>query len=591
MQTKHFVNDANKLVAAALRSLAITRPELTLDAENKVLYAPEIRDGASHVSIISGGGSGHEPSFTGFVGEGFLSASVAGTVFASPSSRQVLAAIENVDGSKGVLVTVMNYTGDVLNFGVALEKAKARNPALQIEMLVVGDDVGVPRSRAGKVGRRGIAGTVLVHKVTGALAAAGYELPDVVRVGRLVAQNLASIGVSLSHVHVPGRPRGDASAEGLLAPDEVEIGMGIHNEAGCGRSSGGDAELPSVVSEMLRQLLDPSDAERNFLPTRTAEAVVLINNLGALSVLELGAVVTEVVDQLQGQYHITPVRVFAGTFMTSLDGPGFSVTLLNMVDTGVKMSLLELLDAPSNVTGWQVPERRDISSGKRGDKTGTTSKTDSPKSEQECLLECDLEMAQRRLEHGLKTIIAAEPEVTKYDSIVGDGDCGTTLKRGAEAVLNSLSTYPPKNIIALLDQVAAAVEDSMDGTSGALYAIFLNSLTHYFKLYANQKATVDTKFWTEALASTLSALAKYTPAQVGDRTLVDALLPFAHALQSTGNLQQASQAAKDGAAKTASMRPGLGRTVYIGNDESWFGKIPDPGAWGLSKFFDGLAQQ
>lgn len=131
----------------------------------------------------------------------------------------------------------------------------------------------------------------------------------------------------------------------------------------------------------------------------------------------------------------------------------------------------------------------------------------------------------------------------------------------------------------------------MDGTSGALYAIFLNSLTHFFKLHANERATVDTKFWSDALGSALSALAKYTPAQIGDRTLMDALLPYAQALQSTSDFRQASQAAKEGAAKTAAMRPGLGRTVYIGNEESWFGKIPDPGAWGLSKFFEGLTQQ
>ncbi|KAL2394116.1 Dihydroxyacetone kinase 1 [Exophiala dermatitidis] len=587
MQTKHFVNDADKLVAAGLRSLIITRPELRLDAENKIIYAPEPWHGSSRVSIISGGGSGHEPSFTGFVGDGFLSASVAGTVFASPSSRQVLTAIENVDGSKGVLVTVMNYTGDVLNFGVALEKAKARNPGLPIEMLVVGDDVGVPRSRAGKVGRRGIAGTVLVHKVTGAVAAAGFELQDVVRVGRLVADNLASIGVSLSHVHVPGRPRGEAT-EGSLGADEVEVGMGIHNEAGCARRSGAEAEASSVVAEMLRQLLDTTDSERNFLPKRTSEMVVLVNNLGALSVLELSAVVTEVVDQLQQQYRIKPVRVFAGTFMTSLDGPGFSISLLNNLDTGVNKTLLELLDAPSNVSGWQVPAGEEVSSGKRG-AASTTSETTTTGAQQECLLEADLDLAQRRLASGLKAIIAAEPEITKYDDIVGDGDCGTTLKRGAEAVLKSLSTSPPQNIIALLDQVAAAVEDTMDGTSGALYTIFLNSLTHYFKLRAGEKTTVDTTFWSKALESTLAALTKYTPAQVGDRTLMDALLPFAQSLQATGDFKQASQAAKEGAAKTAAMRPGLGRSVYIGNEETWLGKIPDPGAWGLSKFFEGLA--
>jgi dihydroxyacetone kinase len=153
MQTKHFVNDPTALVVSALNSFRLINPALSLDVKNKILYAPRKH---GQVSIISGGGAGHEPSFMGFVGDGLLTAAVSGTIFASPSSRQVLSAIENVDNSKGILILVMNYTGDVLNFGVAIEKAKAANAALKIEMLIVGDDVSVVRSRAGRVGRRGL---------------------------------------------------------------------------------------------------------------------------------------------------------------------------------------------------------------------------------------------------------------------------------------------------------------------------------------------------------------------------------------------------------------------------------------------------
>jgi dihydroxyacetone kinase len=430
MRTKHFVNDADKLVEAALRSHCILRPDLSLDIESKILYAPTHANKPSSVSIISGGGSGHEPSFTGFVGEGVLSASVAGTIFASPSSRQVLKAIEGVDGSKGILVTVMNYTGDVLNFGVALEKAKARNPDLKIEMLVIGDDVGVPRSRAGKVGRRGIAGTVLVHKITGALAAAGSSLDEVARVGRLVGSNLASIGVSISRVHVPGRPH-EEIAQDSLGLDEVELGMGIHNESGCGRRSGDDAELPVLIRDMLRQLLDPNDADRNFLSRKPREVVLLVNNLGALSVLELGAVVTEVTEQLQRDYQLKAARVFSGTFMTSLDGPGFSVSLLNVVDTGVQQNLLDLLDAQSNISGWHVA-RTSTTPASNLAGTGGSLPTRQTEESQRTHLKCDMETTLKHLKNGLSAIIAAEPEITKYDDIVGDGDCGTTLKRGAE---------------------------------------------------------------------------------------------------------------------------------------------------------------
>jgi triose/dihydroxyacetone kinase / FAD-AMP lyase (cyclizing) len=208
---------------------------------------------------------------------------------------------------------------------------------------------------------------MLVHKVTGAMAAAGYGLEDIVRVGRLVADNLGSIGVSLNRVHVPGRPR-EENGENSLGSDEVELGMGIHNETGCGRKSGANAELPVVIKDMLRQLLDSNDGDRNFLPTRANEMVLMVNNLGALSVLELGAVVSEVVEQLRQQYTTNLVRVFAGSFMTSLDGPGFSISLLNVVNIGIKESLIELLDAASNAIGWHATARSDGSTSKECDK-------------------------------------------------------------------------------------------------------------------------------------------------------------------------------------------------------------------------------
>lgn len=200
MSAKHFINDPTLLVNSALHALTITNPSIALDADNKTIYR---RPGyPSQVSLVSGGGSGHEPSFGAFVGNGLLSAAVAGTIFASPSAEQIRKAImSKVDAENGILVTVMNYTGDVLNFGIGVEKAKAAG--LKAEMLVVGDDVGVGRLKAGKVGRRGIAGTVLVHKITGALAATGASIVDVYKVGKLTADNLVSVGASLDHGESP----------------------------------------------------------------------------------------------------------------------------------------------------------------------------------------------------------------------------------------------------------------------------------------------------------------------------------------------------------------------------------------------------
>lgn len=432
MRAKHFLNDSNALVVSALESFRLTDPSLSVDTDNKILYSSS---GHGRVRIISGGGSGHEPSFAGFVGEGLLTAAVVGNIFASPSSQQVLAAIEHIDGSEGVLVLVMNYTGDVLNFGVAVETAKARYPDMKIEMLVIGDDVSVVRSRAGRVGRRGIAGNVLVHKATGAMAAANYSLEDILRVGQLMADNLGSVGASLERVHVPGHSKAP-SDESRLGPDEVELGMGIHNEAGCGKRGGSGAELPALVSEMLDQILDAKDDDRNYLPAQGNELVLLVNNLGALSILELRAAVSEVVRQLERRHRKNVVRIYAGTFMTSLDGAGFSISLMNMVDTGIKHSLVDLLDASCNAAGWHATLRQSNSNVEPAERNTKLPISPACKRAVNCRLTCDLESALRRLCTGLSNVISSEPEITKYDSIVGDGDCGTTLERGAKGKPN-----------------------------------------------------------------------------------------------------------------------------------------------------------
>jgi dihydroxyacetone kinase len=436
MSAKHFLSDPTALVAGALKAVTIINPAVVLDVEQKVLRHICSDDQPSRISIISGGGSGHEPAFGAYVGEGLLTASVAGTIFASPSSRQIQHAISKVDSSKGVLVTVMNYTGDVLNFGVAVEKARVQNPEMKIDMLVVGDDVGVPCSQAGKVGRRGIAGTVLVHKITGALAAAGYDLSTIVQVGKLVCQNLVTVGASLDRVHVPGQ---DEGTEHSLAAGEIELGMGIHNEAGSGRKSGQDAKLPTLVDEMLRQLLDPSDDERAFLANRTESMVLLINNLGGLSVLELGSITTEIVDRLHSQYNINLARVFVGTFMTSLNGPGFSITLLNVVPSSLNVGLLELLDAPCEAPGWSAPVRTATWARETRNSTSVVEETKSisplPLVPSQLIFD-ELALAQA-LKRGLQRLIDVEPDVTHFDTVVGDGDCGTTLKRGAQGMKHS----------------------------------------------------------------------------------------------------------------------------------------------------------
>lgn len=583
MSAKHFVNDPTHLVNSALEAITFTNPSLALDRHNKVIYRrPSPNDSSNPtVSIVSGGGAGHEPSFSSMVGKGLLTAAVSGTIFASPSAEQIRAGIQTrVSHDKGVLVTVMNYTGDVLNFGMAVEKAHAGG--VDAEMVVVGDDVGVGRAKAGKVGRRGIAGTVLVHKISGALAAQGYSLKDVAKVARLTASNLVSVGASLEHVHVPGRAPPKAEDPATLGAREVEIGMGIHNEAGSGRE---EIELPQLVTKMLRQLLDQEDKDRAFLNVNSNEVVLLVNNLGGVSVLELGGITAEVVTQLQKDYNIRPVRILSGTYMTSLNGLGFSITLLNVVNTEVGgPSMIQLLDYPCEATGWSAPISKETWEEKN---QATREDTSSAGGEvKPSGLKYDASIASKALQTGLEYVIAVEPDVTRYDSVVGDGDCGIGLKRGAEAIIDHLKSNPlTGDAVVDTANIVSVVEMAMDGTSGAIYAIFLNALVHALSTLAPGDASP--KVWAEALKQSCEALSRYTPARPGDRTLVDALYPFVDTLAESGDLQKAAQASMAAAEATQGMVASLGRSVYVGG--SGFKHVPDPGAWGLAYFFLGVA--
>jgi dihydroxyacetone kinase len=258
---------------------------------------------------------------------------------------------------------------------------------------------------------------------------------------QLVADNTVSIGSSLAHVHVPGRrePEEDELAEGL-----VEIGMGIHNEAGSERKS---TDLPGLVKTMLSHCLDVADQDRSFSKiTSKDDVVLLVNNLGGVSPLELSGITNEVVEQLAHSFKIKPVRILAGTFMTSLNGLGFSISLLRVADA----SMLELLDAPAEANGWSAA----ISSStwaRRGEAKKSEEQVDEEEVQPSDLrgkylpgctrsvltLTVNYAQAKSTLTVALNRLIEAEPDVTRYDTIVGDGDCGIGLKRGAEGKSSS----------------------------------------------------------------------------------------------------------------------------------------------------------
>ncbi|KAG2011840.1 dihydroxyacetone kinase 1, variant 3 [Coprinopsis cinerea AmutBmut pab1-1] len=429
VQSKHLLNSPDTLVVDSLKGLCDLSPQLALDVDNKIVYLKD-RDRAK-VALVCGGGSGHEPAHSGFVGEGMLTAAVCGSIFASPNASQVRRGIDLVDNEQGTVIIVKNYTGDILNFGLAKEQYAASHPdkSDKVRFVIVGDDVAVGKTQGKIVGRRGLAGTVLVYKIAGALAQKGASLDEVHQLAEWVASNVVTIGASLGHVHVPGT----APLKSNLAGTELEIGMGIHNEAGNSKESP-LPPLSSLIGKLLDFLTSNKDPERSFLEFKKGDnVVVLVNNLGGISELELTGIVAETRKQLVNRGYAI-ARILSGTFMTSLNMPGFSLTLLLLPRSDVHSpsaeKVLSLLDSKPNVPGWRW------SSG-----TAPAPPTSQEVKGVEAVVSYDHVVQFRAadpnafvsgIRNAVQSLISAEPEITRMDSIAGDGDCGLTLKAGAQ---------------------------------------------------------------------------------------------------------------------------------------------------------------
>lgn len=573
--TKYF--NVEQPVASALEGLALSNPNLTYIKEDKVVFRDQ--PDKNKIAIISGGGAGHEPTHAGFVGKGGLTGAVSGEVFASPSTKQILNAVKVIGkDAPGVLLIVKNYTGDVLHFGLAGERARALG--YNVEVFVVGEDVAVGRSKGGLVGRRALAGTTLVHKIVGAYVENyKHSLKDAVKLATAVNENLVTIGSSLSHAKVPGQ-----EYESSLKNNEMELGMGIHNEPGVKVLSPVPSVKDLLKEQILPKLLDQNDKDRAFVNFEKGDEVaLLVNNLGGVANLTLQGIVKVTTDLLKSEYNIVPKRTYSGTLMTALDGEGFSVTLLNVTkaDKSAQLgfkSIFELLDAEIDAPGWPIKKYE----------------ANAPKYDASLIKECsdniqqagtfDFDHFSKFLKAGVETLVKAEPEITRLDTKVGDGDCGTTLVSGGNGIVENLSKLPKESLSETLHKISDLVETYMGGTSGGLYSIFISGLSHGVISNASKDTPVDSKVFAKALQSALDTLYKYTRARPGDSTVIDALEPFVKEFVSSNDLKKAVAAADKGAQSTGSIEAKFGRASYVGDSSD----IPDPGAIGLVEFLKGL---
>ncbi|WP_432491360.1 dihydroxyacetone kinase subunit DhaK [Kineococcus auxinigenes] len=525
-------------VACALAGLARERGasvRVCLEPAHVLATSPDPR---RRVALVSGGGSGHEPLHSGFVGRGGLDAAVPGQVFASPHNRQVHAAARAAAKPGGVLLVVKNYTGDVINFGIAAERLRAEGTA--VETVLVDDDLAT-EVEGSATGRRGTGATVLVEKVLGAAADTGASLDELADLGRRVVAASRSLAVATRAHTVPGG-RGPAFE---LGGDELEHGVGIHGERAV--STVQRRPAAEVVDRVVAQLLE-------HVPVGEQGCAVLVNGLGAATGLELHAVLDRVVRDLAGR-GVPVAAAFAGTYVAALDMRGFSVTL-----TALEPGWLELLRAP---TATALPVAEPVGEAVGAPHDGTDGSDDAGTTGNSFVT--GLQALVERL-HGA---------LTRLDRVGGDGDFGDNLASGVRAAARR---GPADGVVAGLRAAESAFLDDVGGSSGPLFGLVLQQVRGAFE--AGEPGADALR---RGLGEAAGAVTRVGGAQAGDRTMLDALVAGA---QAPGALADVVRAAADGADATAAMTPRRGRASYVG--ERAIG-TPDAGAVGVALVLAALA--
>ncbi|WP_280563996.1 dihydroxyacetone kinase subunit DhaK [Chromohalobacter sp. 48-RD10] len=546
---QHFFNDASRVVVDVLYAAGHLAPLRIAEPQSGVrilIRRDWDRDtlGQRQVAVLSGGGAGHEPAHAGFIGDGMLTGVISGSLFASPSMDAVLAAIREVCGPAGCLLVVKNYTGDRLNFGLAAEHA--RREGLKVAMVIVADDISLPDTPQ----PRGLAGTLLIHKIAGYHAQQQDALENIQALAQHACERMASMGMALTPATLPDQARPDRSPE---------LGLGIHNEPGARHI------VPDSARDAMSHVVTPLATtleERGH----TDGWIALLNNLGSCSTQEMGVLAASLIDEL------SPARltqlIGPAPLMTSLDMHGFSVTLMAIDDT-----LRTALQAPTDAPAWpgiQNVCQPDTFTPNLTARNGAL-QDDAPQAEH----------VTAALTQVLSVLRDARDDLDGLDAQSGDGDAGSSLVEGADAIEQALTagrlnTAHPERLFAGLGQCLAT---GMGGSSGVLLSILMTATATALE----QRNLVD------SLWQGVERMQTYGGAQPGDRTLLDALIPALQALQNDGTLADAAQAARQGAAHTATLsRAGAGRAAYV--PDSALEGVVDPGAEAVARVFETLAR-
>lgn len=582
---KKIMNKPETLVREMCNGLVLAHPELAFDPKYKVISKKEINQGK--VTLISGGGSGHEPAHAGFVGPGMLDAAVCGDVFASPSQIQVYQAIRSSASDKGTLLIIKNYSGDIMNFKNAAHLAG--EDGIEVDYVKVDDDIAVEDSLY-TVGRRGVAGTVLVHKVAGAAAEAGLSLPEVKEAAQHAINHVRSIGFAITSCTVPAK----GTPTFQIEDGEMEYGVGIHGEPGIRREKAVPAD--ELAQRMVTSLLDNLELD----DASEAEVAVLINGFGGTPLQELYLLNNSVTRELTAR-NKRIFKGFVGNYMTSIDMAGASVTIMKL-DESLKKWLSAPCDTPAlSVKGAFEPVNYTevVPQEKPEDTVSYKNNTDAAaaviKNNR-----LSLQNIVYLIDQMSEVIIENEVPFCELDAHAGDGDFGMSVAKGFKQLKsewNDLLTHHLRDIGDFLDACSMIIMEHCGGASGPIWGSAFRAASKY----AGQKQELSVHEVAEMMQAVVKGIQDTGErsfgrgAVVGDKTLIDALVPFADAWTQSGEQGEdmkpaaikAAEAAVLGAQKTADIVARMGRAGTVGERSIGY---PDAGAYALGVIFTELAK-
>ncbi|QKE06149.1 dihydroxyacetone kinase subunit DhaK [Bacillus cereus] len=578
---KKIINKPETLVMEMCNGMVMAHPELELLKKYKVIKKKEMNE--NKVTLISGGGSGHEPAHAGLVGKGMLDAAVCGDVFASPSQIQVYQAIKETASKKGTLLIIKNYSGDIMNFknGAHL----ATEDGIEVDYVKVDDDIAVEDSLY-TVGRRGVAGVILVHKIAGAAAEAGMDLGAVKAVAEKAAANVRTIGLALTSCTVPA----SGSPTFTLAEDEMEYGVGIHGEPGIKREKMLSAdELANRMTNDLMKDLGVKDGE---------EIALLVNGFGGTPLQELYLFNNAVTRELAAR-NIKINRVFVGNYMTSIDMAGMSLTVMKL-DDELKTLLSKECNTPAFKVDGPVESVEYVNVLEETEEKEVSFEIET--AEEHAVIKNNVITLNNMIylvDKMSDIIIKNEVPFCELDTHAGDGDFGMSVAKGFKQLKrewHSIVEQENVTIGSFLDGCSMTIMEHCGGASGPIWGGAFRAASKV----AGEKRELTVKEFAEMLQGALQGIQSIGErsfgrgAVVGDKTLVDALAPCVDSWLASASdevdmktaFEKGAEAAVKGAEYTKEIVARMGRAGTVGERSLGY---PDAGAHALGVIFTEIA--